>query len=83
MKLKTFVFVAIVSMTLVSCTKTRNCRCTEVEDDGEYSEPPIISNQALGGDPLSGMGGKKNQETMCKSFEYSDGYSTKTCKLTN
>lgn len=87
MKLKVFLFIAIMSMTLVSCFKTRNCRCTTVvvENPNGYGQQPgtTIQNQTLGGDPFEGDAGKKNQETKCKGMESSGNYSTKTCELTN
>lgn len=86
MKLKTFLFIAIMSLTLSSCFKTRNCKCTTVTVQGpdNYGPQPgtSVQNQSLGGNPFEGNGGKKNQEAQCKGMEFSDSYSTKSCELT-
>jgi hypothetical protein len=84
MKLKTLVFLAVMSITLSSCFKTRNCKCTTITtaESGEYGQPAGTSTQnyALGGDPFEG--GKKSQESQCHAKESSDIYSTTTCDLT-
>lgn len=72
------------SVTLSSCFKTRNCKCTTITsaDPSGYGQQAGTSSQsyALGGDPFSG--GKKSQEAECSAKENSQSYSTTTCELT-